>query len=65
MDELSQGDIPGLTREQKDLLSKKLAYLEALETQLAAGEIQGEEADAELARTIAEVEAIITGKKGI
>ena len=57
--DLSGGDIPGLTREQKDLLSKKLSYLEDLELLLAAGEMKGDEADAELTKTLAEVEAIM------
>ena len=58
-DDISGGEIPGLTREQKDLLRVKLAYLEELEVKLEAGEIKGEEADQELSATMVEIEGIM------
>ena len=52
-------DLIGLTREQKDLLRAKLAYLEKLESDLESGAIDVEFADRELAATMAVIDQVI------
>ena len=50
---------PGLSSDQKDILNEKLAYLESLERDLSSGSLEGNKADQELAKTLAEVEEIM------